>query len=296
MALSLPRGTRLPDRTVWLNDRLVRGEDAALSVFDRGARDGGAILETLRTYDGVPFAWDRHMERLVLSAAELGFPVPPAPATLRTAVDQVLAAEGLRDAVVRITVTRGVPGGRPVRTGAWVEAESLGGRLWAGTRTAHADGAPLGARVIRSHVPFAAGWLGRHKTTSRLAWDLAREEARAAGVDEVLLLSPRRELLEGAASNVFVVRADGVLVTPPITADVLPGVTRALVLESARARRLDVREDTITDADLAAAREVFLTNSVQEVLPVRELDGRPVPERAIARQLWADHRERVAAR
>ncbi len=139
MALPLPRGTRLPDRTVWLNDRLVRGEDAALSVFDRGARDGGAILETLRTYDGVPFAWDRHMERLVLSAAELGFPVPPAPATLRAAVDQVLAAEGLRDAVVRITVTRGVAGGRPVRTGAWVEAESLGGRLWTGARTAHAD-------------------------------------------------------------------------------------------------------------------------------------------------------------
>lgn len=296
MALSLPRGTRLPDRTVWLNDRLVRGEDAALSVFDRGARDGGAILETLRTYDGVPFAWDRHMERLVLSAAELGFPVPPAPATLRTAVDQVLAAEGLRDAVVRITVTRGVPGGRPVRTGAWVEAESLGGRLWAGARTAHPDGAPLGARVIRSHVPFAAGWLGRHKTTSRLAWDLAREEARAAGVDEVLLLSSAGELLEGAASNVFVVRDDGVLVTPPIAADVLPGVTRALVLESARALGLAVREDVIPAAQLGSAREVFLTNSVQELLPVRELDGRAVPERTVGRQLWGALRERIAGR
>ena len=129
MALPLPPGTRLPDRTIWLNDRLVSGEDAALSVFDRGARDGGALFETLRVYDGVPFAWAAHMERLVLSAAELGFPVPAAPDTLRGAVDDVLAAEGLREAVVRITVTRGVPGGRPVRTSAWVEAEALGGRL-----------------------------------------------------------------------------------------------------------------------------------------------------------------------
>ena len=83
MALPLPPGTRLPDRTIWLNDRLVSGEDAALSVFDRGARDGGALFETLRVYDGVPFAWAAHMERLVLSAAELGFPVPAAPDTLR---------------------------------------------------------------------------------------------------------------------------------------------------------------------------------------------------------------------
>ncbi|MEQ1832701.1 MAG: aminotransferase class IV, partial [Candidatus Eisenbacteria bacterium] len=75
MNLPLPPGTRLPPRHVWLNGQLVRGEQAALSVFDRGARDGGAIFETLRVYDGQPFAWPRHLERLVLSAAELGFPV-----------------------------------------------------------------------------------------------------------------------------------------------------------------------------------------------------------------------------
>src|SRR5262249_50861235 len=119
MPLSLPTGSRIPDRAVWLNGRIVRGEEAALSVFDRGARDGGGILETLRVYGGRPFAWELHMERLVLSAAVLGFPVPPAPRRLREAVDQVLEAGGLTDAVVRITVTRGIPGGRPVRTGAW---------------------------------------------------------------------------------------------------------------------------------------------------------------------------------
>ncbi|HEY6015696.1 MAG TPA: aminotransferase class IV, partial [Gaiellaceae bacterium] len=76
---------------MWIDGRLVRGEAAAVSVFDRGARDGGGIFETLRVYGGRPFAWQRHMERLVLSAAELGFPVPAAPAKMREAIDALLA-------------------------------------------------------------------------------------------------------------------------------------------------------------------------------------------------------------
>ena len=245
MPLPLPPRVRVPERAVWLNGQLVRGHDAAVSVFDRGARDGGAIFETLRVYDGRPFAWERHMERMVLSAAELGFPVPPSPGKLRAAVDEVMAAEGLSDAVVRITVTRGIAGGRPVRTGAWVEAEPVGGRLWVGTRTRHPqDGGPAGGRAILSLTPFAPGLLGRHKTTSRLAYDLAREEARAAGVDEALLVSPAGEVLEGAVSNLFVIGSGGEVITPPLSADVLPGVTRRIVLElcaelghPARARR-----------------------------------------------------------
>src|ERR1043166_2328249 len=130
------------------------------------------------------------MERMVLSAAELGFPVPPSPSRLRLAVDEVLAAEGLTDAVGRITVTRGLPGRPPVRTGARGGAEAVGGRLWVGKRVRHPeDDGPAGGRAILSETPFTPGLLGRHKTTSRLAYDLAREEARAAGPDEALALS-----------------------------------------------------------------------------------------------------------
>lgn len=287
MSLSLPPGTRIPDKAVWINGRVVRGEDAALSVFDRGARDGGGIFETLRVYAGRPFAWQRHMERLVLSAAELGFPVPASPVALRGGVDALLAAQGLADAVVRLTITRGVAGGRPTRAGAWIEAEPLGGRLWSGTRKG------AGSAMV-SRLPFEPGWIGRHKTTSRLALDLAREEARAAGVDEALLVSPDVQVLEGAASNVFIVRDDEVL-TPPLSLPVLPGVTRAIVLALCKQLGLRYREQPIGPEHLRRAGEAFLTNSVQEVLPLATLEGRELPGRETGLRLLAAYRERVAA-
>ncbi|HEY6099010.1 MAG TPA: aminotransferase class IV, partial [Anaeromyxobacter sp.] len=204
----MPRRAELPARTVWIDGRLARGDAATLSLFDRGARDGEGLLETVRVHDGRPGDWERHMERLVLSAAELGFPVPAGPDTLRAALDAVLEANDLSDAVARLTVTRGVPGGRPTRTCAWVEAEPIAARLWSGARNGRAS-------AILSKAAFEPGPLGRHKTTSRLAYSLAREEARAARADEALLVSAAGEVLEGAVSNVFAV-IGGEIVTPPL--------------------------------------------------------------------------------
>ena len=277
MTLPLPPGARVPDKLAWVNGSLVRGTEAVLSLWDRGARDGGGIFETVRVHAGESFAWERHLERLVLSAAELGFPVPPSPSRLRKAMAELLAAQSLSDAIVRITVTRGIAGGRPTRTGAWIEAESVAARLWAGQRTAS------GSAILSAH-PFSPGWLGRHKTTSRLAWDLAREEARAAGVDETLLVSPAGEVLEGAASNLFVVRAGEVL-TPPISLDVLPGVARAVTLGLCAELGIAARESVLRVADLETADELFLTNSVQRVLPVGTLSGRAVSGRSVGLRL-----------
>ena len=288
MTLPLPAGVRAPDRPVWVNGRVVRGGEAALSLFDRGARDGGGLFETLRVYAGRPHAWDRHLERLVLSAAELGFPVPPAPGELREAALALLAAQGLADAVVRVTVTRGIPGGRPTRAGAWIEAEPVAGRLWAGAR---GDG----ARAVVSRTPFQPGALGRHKTTSRLAWDLAREEARAEGADEALLVTPAAEVLEGATSNVFVAGRDGDVLTPPLAAGVLPGITRAAVLRLCARLAVRVREAPVPLEALRRADELFATNSVQEVVPVAALDGRPFPSRELGGRLRSAYREEVAA-
>ncbi len=281
----IPRGARLPQRTVWINGRLCDPASAMLSVFDRGARDGEGLLETLRVHRGIPFDWDRHMERLVLSAAELGFPVPPAPRALRTAMDEVLAANRLSDAAVRITVTRGIPGGRPTRTGAWVEAQAISERLWNGARTGK-------ARAVLSKVPFEPGHLGRHKTSNRLAYALAREEARAARADEALLVSPDGWLLEGTTSNVFVVLHHEV-VTPPLDHGILPGITRRRVIEVAAGTGTNVIERRVPAAGLAEAAEIFLTNSIQEVVPLVDLGGRALPSRRLADRLAAGFRELV---
>jgi branched-subunit amino acid aminotransferase/4-amino-4-deoxychorismate lyase len=267
----------MPARAVWIDGRICRGEEARLSLFDRGARDGEGLFETLRIYGGRPFAWMRHLERLVVSAAVLGFPVPASPVTLRSALDELLAAEGLTDAVARITVTRGIPGGRPTRTGAWVEVEPLAGRLWAGTRSGRAS-------VVVSKRPFEPGPLGPHKTTSRLAYHLAREEARIAHADEALLVRPSGEVLEGTVSNLFVLR-QAVALTPPLASGILPGVTRALVLGLGPAAQVSMREQALTLADLESAEELWLTNSVQEIVPVGMLEGRTVRTGPIAARL-----------
>ncbi len=281
--MSAIRGT---GGALWINGRIVRGADAALSLFDRGARDGEGLFETLRVYGGEPLVWDRHMERLVLSAAELGFPVPPSPVLLREALARLLEAEGLEEAVARITVTRGVPGGRPTRTGAWIEAEPTGARLWRGTLSGQ-------ARVIFSRRPFHPGALGRYKTTSRLAYSLAREEARAAGVDETLLWSEGGEVLEGATSNLFVVTG-GEVRTPPLARGILPGIVRAWVLSACDRLGLAAREADIPRRTIVEADEVFLTNSVQEVVPVAAVEEHSIPGRQIGLKLRDAYRAGVA--
>jgi branched-subunit amino acid aminotransferase/4-amino-4-deoxychorismate lyase len=285
MKRSVAPPPRLPDRAVWVNGTLCRSDAATLSLFDRGARDGEGLFETVRVYRGHPFLWERHLERLVLAAAEMGFPVPASPATLRSALDQVLAAAGLTEAVARLTVTRGVPGRRPTRSGAWLDAEPLAGRLWRGTRSG-------AAAAIVSRRPFAPGPFGRYKTTSRIAYSMAREEARIARVDEALLVTQGGELLEGAVSNLFVRRGND-LITPPLASDVLPGITRAWVIAEAPAAGLDVQERRLTVTELMDGDEAFLTNSVQEIVPLVQVDGAPVRPGDAARELLARYRNAV---
>jgi branched-subunit amino acid aminotransferase/4-amino-4-deoxychorismate lyase len=275
----------LPDRALWMDGAIVRGEQATISLFDRGARDGEGIFETLRIYERHPFRWHRHLERLVLAAAELGFPVPPHPGHLREALDALLDAHALRDAVARITVTRGIPGGRPTRTSCWIELEPLGSRLWSGTRAGRAS-------AIVSRRPFEPGALGCYKTTSRLAYHLAREEARAAGVDEALLVSGAGEVLEGAVSNLFAV-IGGVVITPPLACGILPGLTRAFVIGACAEMGIPAREERLDRARLVGADEVFLTNSVQQVVPLATLAGHPLPARALGERMGEAYRAAV---
>jgi branched-subunit amino acid aminotransferase/4-amino-4-deoxychorismate lyase len=265
------------DRALWVDGRVLKGAEARASLFDRGVRDGEGLFESIRVEARRPFHWNLHLERLVVAAAELGFPVPPAPAKLANGIEAVLEANRLDDAAVRITVTRGVPGGKPTRAGCWIDAEPLSARLWRGTRAGQ-------GRATLCRVPFASGPLSRYKTTSRLAYHLARDEARVRDADEALLLSPTDELLEGSASNVFVVLR-GEIATPPLASGILPGVQRRHVIARCARIGLVVRERPIAKSELWEADEVFVTNVIQQVLPITAIDGNAVPSHTLGTRL-----------
>jgi branched-subunit amino acid aminotransferase/4-amino-4-deoxychorismate lyase len=278
---------RIPDRPIWCNGRIRRGADAALSVFDRGARDGLGLIETLRVERRRPLEWHGHIERLVLASAEIGYPVPPPPDLLARAVAELLDAAGLDDAAIRITVTRGGEGLRPGRPGCWIDAQPLAARLWRGTRSGEAT-------AIFSRRPFAPGPWGRYKTTSRMAYQQASDEARIARADEAILVSADGEVLEGAASSVFAV-IGGRVATPSLETGILPGVTRATVL--ALCRELDVLggPGLLHRDALLRAEEVFLTNALQQIVPLARIGEREIPGRALGWRLLDLYRARVGA-
>ncbi len=255
---------------VYIDGEFVSREHAAVSVFDRSFLYGDGLFETVRAYRGVPFLLKEHLDRMAGSAAELDMAMPDK-ARVREAVAELIRRNGLADAYVRVTLSRGLHGGA-----LWPE-ERLGPRLVIEARAVHPYPAELyarGALVVTSAIRHdSASAVRRHKTTSYITNVLAKREAREQGSDEAILLDHDGDVAEGATSNVFCVRGGAVL-TPPLEMNILPGVTRAAVIGLAQDAGLSVREERFGLAELQSADEVFLTNSLMEVMPVRSVDGR----------------------
>jgi branched-chain amino acid aminotransferase len=252
---------------VWVDGALVAEPEARVSPFDHGILVGDGVFETMRVYDGVPFAWRRHCDRLVRSAAGLGLATPDR-AVLRDAADAVLAANELREARVRVTIT--------------------GGRSPLGSERGH--GPPtvvVAASALRPWAPIAqvvvVPWVRNErsavaglKTTSYAENVRALAWAHERGAGEAIFANTRDELCEATGSNVFVVR-DGVVETPPESAGCLLGVTRALVLELCAELGVRAVERPLPIGALARADEAFLTSTVREVQPIGEVDGDALP-------------------
>jgi branched-chain amino acid aminotransferase len=252
---------------VWVDGRLVEEREARVSPFDHGLLVGDGVFETMRVYDGVPFAWRRHCDRLVRSAAGLRLATPDR-AELRDAADAVLAANGLREGRVRITVTGGPsPLGSERGTGpptVVVAASPL--RPWA----------PTVEVVVVPWPRNERGAVAGLKTTSYAENVRALAFAHDHGASEAVFPNTRDELCEATGSNVFVVDG-GVVRTPPESAGCLLGVTRALVLELCAELGVRADESPLPIGALAAADEAFLTSTVREVQPVAAVDGRALP-------------------
>jgi branched-chain amino acid aminotransferase len=261
-------------KAVVIDGHLLGPDDAKVSVYDRGFLFGDGVFEVLRTYGGGLFAWDEHYARLRRSAERVFIDVPVDGATLRSEVERALAATGNDESNVRIVLTRGMgpvtldPGaaGAPLRV---VLVEPV----VAPPREAYAAG--IAAVTIRTQRTADGTAASGAKVTNYLESLLAVREAKAQGAEEALVVDGRGDVVEGATSNVFVVKG-GRLKTPPVDAGILAGITRAHVLDAATAAGVPVDQRTLRPEDLYEADEVFVTSSIREVLPVVRVDGRAI--------------------
>jgi len=262
----------LYDRYVYIDGRFVKGEEAKISVWDHGLLYGDGVFEGIRAYDGKVFKLDEHIERLLHSAKALKITVPLTKEELKRVVLETLRINGLKDAHVRIIVTRGpgIPGldpKRAARPSVIVTAypyPPLLGRKPIRLKTAS----------IRRKSPHSID--ARIKCLNYLDSILAKLEAVAAGADDAVMLDVNGFVAEASAANIFVVKGSTIYTPPPIAA--LHGITRATVMEIARELGYRVEEKNLTLYDLYTADEVFLTGTATEIAPVEEIDGRKIPK------------------
>ncbi|MCH7871389.1 MAG: aminotransferase class IV [Planctomycetes bacterium] len=253
---------------VCIDGELVSSEDARVSVFDSGFTQGIGLFETMRSYDGVVFRMERHLDRLRESAQILGWAVLPTIGQMWVAATKVVSAlPGAETARVRLTVTTGslreVAGDEPKLT--VVATAAVGGDYPA---EFYVKGVSVAISKYRqSRRDPTAG----HKTTSYFARLAALREAHAAGAIEALWFTDDNMLAEGSISSVFIVQGERLL-TPPLETPILPGITRAAVIDLALASNIPISEQELTIDDLLSAHEVFLTNSMMEIMPVVLID------------------------
>jgi branched-chain amino acid aminotransferase len=272
--------------TAWVNGALVPIAEARVSVLDHGLVVGDGVFETLRVYARVPFAWTRHLARLRVSAGGLGLGVPDAD-ELRAAADAVIAANDLRDARLRITVTGG-PG-------------PPGSGKGDAPPTVFLLAFPLEPPAQTSDVVIAPwtrnerGALAGLKTISYAGNVRALAYARERGAGEAIFANTCGNLCEATGSNVFLVD-NGALCTPPASAGCLLGVTRALLLELCGELGLAAEERDVEVGALARADEAFLSSTTREVQPIAHVDGIGLPAAPgpVSTKLAAAFKELVA--
>jgi branched-chain amino acid aminotransferase len=287
----------MSEYTYHLDGKLVPAGEATVDVRDRGFLYGDAAFETLRVYGGEIFEWESHVERLARTCRTLGFDeaMPPAE-DLRERVLDTVAANGLRDAYARLSITRGVQPGKltpdpRVAPTIVIIVDELprggteGESVWAG---------PATLRTVERRRPPEAALPAGAKTHNYLNGILARRELRQVdgATDEAIICDVDGYVTEGATSNLFFVDG-GTLKTPSTSLPLLPGVTRDVVLDLAREEGLPIETGKYSVRDIREAEEVFATNTTWEVRPVTSVDGISLSVGPMTRLLARLYEERV---
>jgi len=258
---------------IYLNGKLVLGNEAVISPYDHGFLYGHGLFETMRVYKGKVFCLEQHLKRLESSSKVLGWPEWFDGNDLSAGIYQTLEKNQLQDASLRLTVSRGIGASRP-------------DPATCRDMTIIIFAAPL--QPLRPEV-YAQGWslmipTIRRNSTSPLCTIkvanyldniLAKAEAKHQGANEALFLNTQNTIAEGTMSNVFFVKDDR-LITPDLTSGLLPGITRATVLQLARQLKIQVEERQVYPHELLEVQEIFITSSLLEIMPITKLDQRVV--------------------
>ena len=259
---------------VFINGTLYNKEDAKVSVYDHGFLYGDGVFEGMRSYAGTVFRMKEHLDRLWESAEKIQLTIPMTKEEMSDAVNATLAANEIEDGYIRLVVSRGEgtlgldPNKCPTPN-----IIIITDFITLYPDEFYQNGLEIiTAKTIRNH-PGALD--PRIKSLNYLNNILAKIEGLAAGCVETLMLNHKGEVAECTGDNIFIVK-DGKLLTPPVEAGVLEGITRGAVMELAAGDSVEVVESTMALEDVYSAEEVFLTGSAAEIVPVIKVDGKQI--------------------
>lgn len=255
-------------RFVFHNDRLQPAEKVRLSPGQAGLLNGWGLFTTVRVYEGIPFAFERHWKRLERDAERTHCPFPFKEEDVRGYLSELLRANKVVEGAARVYTVYN-------QVGFWRSDEDLPRVdliLCSADLPSYREPSRL---ALREHGRYAASPLAGVKVLSWLdnVWNYY--EAQQAGFDEVVLLNEHGEVAECTAANIFCVKG-GRVATPPIAAGCLPGITRSVLLEIGASADAPVQERTLRPEDLYAADEVFISSTNRSMLGVSEINGHKI--------------------
>jgi aminodeoxychorismate lyase len=264
---------------VFLNGQFVSEAEAVVPVNDRGFMYGDGLFETMRVVNGRPFRFAQHLERMTRGADFLKIKPSFTPKELEKLAAQLIEQNKMPDAILRVMLTRG-PGERGYKFNGDGKPTVV--------MTLHAAPPlenPVECNLITSsfRIP-AADALSSFKTTSKLLYVMARAEAAEKGADEALLVNTNGEVAEAASGNIFWVYHDKIC-TVPTGRGVLPGITRAIVLEICQTMGLQTNKRVIKPEGLRNSEGIFVTQSALGIVPVVSFDGEPVAPSPLVDQI-----------
>ncbi|MEW6087238.1 MAG: aminotransferase class IV [bacterium] len=257
-----------------INGKFYKEKDAKISVLDRGFLYGDGVFETMRVYKGRIFTLEKHLDRFKNSCGKILLRIPKSMKEIEAGLYKTLKENKLedKDAVLRMSITRGTgPFGLSIE-GCSNPVIVIGARaFYPYPEKFYTKGVKV--NILKRFRVYSSSILGGIKSNNYLLNVLARNEAPESGSFETVLVNEKGHVTEGTVSNIFLVK-NGVLITPPVSVGILPGITRGIVLELAGKMNIEIREKLFKPDFIYSADEMFLTNISIEILPVGKVNGK----------------------